>query len=372
MTDATARTPRPGSGTGRPPAGGPVRGTEGEPGAGTGKRAATGALLGLALGDALGYPTEFRDVPSILAAHGPWRDMELPEPALITDDTQMTLALGAGLRTALAQGPLEPARMAGPVRAEFIAWYRSPENDRAPGNTCLAACALLEDPGRAWQEAGQVHSKGCGANMRVAPLGLVPGLDDEQRAGAAQLQSALTHGHPTALAASDLTAYAVRLLARGADPADLVDLLRDYANAGRDRYHERWLGDLWRRAEDPGPEAFAARGWDDCVAVLDRLERALRGPAAVSPEEDPCLATGDGWIAEEALATALLCFLQFPDEPVTALRRAACTRGDSDSLACLAGAFAGAHHGAAVWPAAWADRIEHRAELLALGALWDE
>ena len=81
--------------------------------------------------------------------------------------------------------------------------------------------------------------------------------------------------------------------------------------------------------------------------------------------------TGEGWIAEEALATALLCFLLFVDEPVTALRRAACTAGDSDSIACLAGAFAGAYTGADAWPTEWADRIEYRGEVVALGALWD-
>ncbi len=336
-----------------------------------GKRPATGALVGLALGDALGFPTEFNDVPSILAKCGPWRAMALPEPAFVTDDTQMTLALGRGLRTALEQGPLAPQRMARPVRQEFVAWYRSPENNRAPGNTCLTACALLADPGLPWQRASRIHSKGCGANMRVAPLGLIPGLDAQQQAGAAQLQSALTHGHPTALAASDLTAHAVRLLVQGTEPTGLVGLLRSYAYDHRTRYHEHWLGDLWTHAQDPGPQEFIARGWDECLAVLDRLQQALWGPAAISPEVDPCLATGEGWTAEEALATALLCFLQFVDEPVTALRRAACTSGDSDSIACLAGAFAGAHHGVGAWPAQWAGRIEYRDELLALGEAWD-
>ncbi|MBX9398566.1 ADP-ribosylglycohydrolase family protein [Streptomyces sp. TRM72054] len=332
------------------------------------KRAATGSLLGLALGDALGFPTEFNNVPSILAKFGPWRQMELPTPAIVTDDTQMTLALGRGLRTAMDRGVLGPAELAEPVRQEFIAWNRSPENNRAPGNTCIRACVLLEQPDRPWQDAGQIHSKGCGANMRVAPIGLVPGLSDEQRAGAAQLQAALTHGHPTALAASDLTAHAVRLLAQGAEPAGLVGLLRSYAYENRNRYHERWLGDLWTRAEDATPEQFIARGWDECLGVLDRLRDAVR---TISPETDPCLATGEGWIAEEALATGLLCFLLFVDEPLTALRRAACTAGDSDSIACLAGAFAGAYLGAEAWPTEWADRIEYRGELVTLGALWD-
>jgi ADP-ribosylglycohydrolase len=204
--------------------------------------------------------------------------------------------------------------------------------------------------------------------MRVAPLGLVPGLGDEERAGAAQLQAALTHGHPTALAASDLTAHAVRLLAQGADPAGLVGRLRSYAYENRDRYHERWLGDLWTRSQDPSALHFVRRGWDECLAVLERLDAVQR---TADPELDPCAYTGDGWIAEEALATGLLCFLLFPGDPLTALRRAACTRGDSDSIAALAGAFAGAHLGADAWPAAWAERVEYRDELLAFGALWD-
>ncbi|MET7871734.1 ADP-ribosylglycohydrolase family protein [Streptomyces cyaneofuscatus] len=331
------------------------------------KQAATGSLTGLALGDALGFPTEFNDVPAILAKFGPWRHMGLPTPAIVTDDTQMTIALGRGIRTAMDSGLLTPERLVDPVRREFIAWYHSPENNRAPGNTCLTACRMLEfSP--VWQEASQTRSKGCGANMRVAPVGLVPGLSDEQRAGAAQLQAALTHGHPTALAASDLTARAVFLLAQGAEPLGLVGQLRSYAYENTGRYHTRWLGDLWRYAGDTSPEAFISRGWDECRHALAALQEALRDP---SPETDPCERTGDGWIAEEALATALHCFLLFPEDPLTALRRAACTRGDSDSIACLAGAFAGAHLGAGAWPQEWSERIEYRSDLLSLAALWD-
>ncbi|MDH6216720.1 ADP-ribosylglycohydrolase family protein [Streptomyces pseudovenezuelae] len=332
------------------------------------KRAATGALIGLALGDALGFPTEFNDVPSIIAKFGPWRQMPLIKPAIVSDDTQMTLAVARGMRTAMDRGALGPEDMAVTVRQEFIAWNRSPDNNRAPGNTCLRACELLENPDLPWQDASQMGSKGCGANMRVAPLGLAPGLSDEQRAGAAQLQAALTHGHPTALAASDLTGRAVHLLAQGAEPAELLDQLRSYADDNRSHYHQSWLGDLWTRSQDPGPEEFIARGWDECLAILDRLQVALH---TSSSETDPCLATGAGWIAEEALATGLLCFLFFADEPVTAIRRAACSSGDSDSIACLAGAFAGAHRGAEAWPTEWADRIEYQSDLMTLGALWD-
>lgn len=325
-------------------------------------------MIGLAIGDALGFPTEFNDISSIMAKCGPWRGMKLPAPAFVTDDTQMTLAVARGLRAAMDNGEVRPSHLAGAVRAEFVEWLDSPDNNRAPGTTCLAACQALADPGTPWQRASRKDSKGCGANMRVAPVGLVPGLDEEQRSGAAQLQSALTHGHPTALAASDLTAHAVHLLTLGARPDELINGLRVYATVNRTRYHERWLGDLWRHTHDHDPRTYIARGWDDCLGVLDRLERALDDP---DPEADPCLATGAGWIAEEALATGLLCFLLFPHDPVTAVRRAACTSGDSDSIACLTGAFAGAHLGMAAWPEEWSERVEYRDELMALGALWD-
>ncbi|WP_377268689.1 ADP-ribosylglycohydrolase family protein [Peterkaempfera sp. SMS 1(5)a] len=332
------------------------------------KQAATGTLLGLALGDAMGFPTEFHDMASIEAKCGPWRTMTLPSPACVTDDTQMTLALARGLRTALGRGRLTPSRLAAPVREEFVDWWRSPDNNRAPGMTCLKACSLLSREERRWQDASQVGSKGCGANMRVAPLGLVPGVRDDERSGAAQLQSALTHGHPTALAASDLTAYAVHLLAQGAAPGELIPLLRSHARDSRTTYHRHWLGDLAEHAQDHSPEEFIARGWDECLDVLDRLEAAL---GTADPEADPCLATGAGWIAEEALATGLFCFLMLPDDPAAAVRRAACSSGDSDSIACLTGAFAGAHHGAAAWPREWVQAIEYGDELLAFGELWD-
>ncbi|MFE4594523.1 ADP-ribosylglycohydrolase family protein [Streptomyces laurentii] len=336
----------------------------------TRKRAAEGTLIGLALGDALGYPTEFIDVPRITAYYGPWRELKPPVThgiSRITDDTQMTLAFARGIRAAMTDGGLLPERLAETVREEYVDWYRSPDNNRAPGNTCLTACGLLMTH-RPWQDASQIGSKGCGANMRVAPIGLVPGLTDDQRAGAAQLQAALTHGHPTGLAASDLTARAVYLLAQGADPTGLVGQLRSYAYDHRSHYREEWLGDLWTRSQDPDPLHFVRRGWDECLAVLERLDAVQR---TADPEIDPCAYTGDGWIAEEALATGLLAFLLFPDEPLTALRRAACTRGDSDSIAALAGAFAGAHLGADAWPGAWADPIEHGPELRSLGAHWD-
>lgn len=316
-------------------------------------------MSGLAYGDAMGAPTEFMTVAEIEQRYGAGGPREIEgDPALVTDDTQMTLAVARAL-----VGGLDG--IADALRDHFVRWWESPDNNRAPGMTCLQACEKLA-AGLPWREATGASSKGCGANMRVVPVGLVPDLSADDRAGVAQLQSALTHGHPTALAASELTAFAVRWLADGLDAGDLTAALRERCAEQRTTYREEWLADLWVRPGVAEPEEFIARGWDECAAALDVL-------AAATPDRDvdPCLATGAGWIAEEALATALHCFLLFRDEPVAALSRAATTSGDSDSIACLTGAFAGAAHGLGAWPGQWAERIEHGDELAAFGRRWD-
>lgn len=331
-------------------------------------RRASGSLFGLAYGDAMGAPTEFLDMKRIHKRYGfdgP-RDFERT-PALVTDDTQMALAVAEGLVDALRNPPFEAKLITPMWRRRFIDWLHDPENNRAPGNTCLRACEGL-DRGLPWERATLMGSKGCGANMRVTPVGLAPGLSDDQRAGAAQLQAALTHGHPTGLAASELTAFATRWLADGMAPADLPSALRQRANEQRTVYREDWLGTLWTHSQDPSAEAFIARGWDDCLAVLDRLDAALLLP---DRSADPCEATGAGWIAEEAFATGLYCFLLFPDDPVSAIWRGAASSGDSDSIACLAGAFAGAHLGMDAWPAEWASRVEYADRLRAVADAWD-
>ncbi|MEU9862701.1 ADP-ribosylglycohydrolase family protein [Streptomyces sp. NPDC047971] len=346
-------------------------------------------MFGLAFGDAMGYPTEFLNMEQIGATFGPWHTMELPlSPGgvvRVTDDTQMMLAVGEalaevtgdtggtrgerGTRGAAREGaaPLTPAAVEAALRRRFVSWLHDPDNNRAPGQTCLDACAALERD-IPWQAASVLPSKGCGANMRVAPVALVPGLSAEQRAGIAQLQAALTHGHPTALAASDLTAHAVWLLANSCPLTSLVDELRSYARESRRVYHVDWLGDLARRAGAPDPETYIAFGWDECLRALDRVTEALREPDV---DRDPSEAVGAGWVAEEALATALYCFLVVDGHARPALQRAAHTSGDSDSIAALAGAFAGARHGIKFWPPEWREVIEYRDRLGALGTAWD-
>lgn len=327
---------------------------------------ASGCLFGMAFGDALGFKTEFLSVDEITRRFPPNGPLEVAgNPALVTDDTQMALAVGEALLS--APKPYAPGTLEGPLREAFIEWAGSPDNNRAPGMTCMTACGRLH-LGMLWTEATVKDSKGCGANMRVQAVGVLPNVSPETRAAVAQFQAALTHGHPTALAASDLTAAAIALLIDGTTPQDLPRALREYAISQREVYHGDWLGTLWQRPLMKTPEQFIARGWDECLGSLAALDVALANGDRLG---DPCAITGAGWVAEEALATGLLCFLLFPDDPVAAVRRAVVSSGDSDSIACLAGAFAGAYHGMDAWPAEWVARIEYQDRLTALGTAWD-
>ncbi len=318
-----------------------------------------GCLFGTAFGDALAAPAEFLTLDQILQRWPPAGPFDLErQPSRVTDDTQMMLAVGAAIVVAQASGALTVATLEPALRKTFISWLNDPENNRAPGMTCLQACGNLER-GQRWQIATVAQSKGCGANMRVQPVGLLQ-VDAPTRAALAQFQAALTHGHPTGLAAADLTAWVIADLLAGGAVAGLASRLRAYAESQREIYHAEWLGDLWQHFGSTAPKSFIARGWNECIGVLDRLDAALVAPDVTS---DPCLATGLGWIAEEALATGLLCFLLYPNDPRRMLQRAAATAGDSDSIACLAGAFAGAYHGMAAWPADWIDQIEYREQL---------
>lgn len=326
---------------------------------------AAGSLFGLAYGDALGRPVEFRRYREIVAVFGPGGPTMLPEPALVTDDTQMALAVAWALRDVPTP---DPAGLAAALTQRFVTWLYSPDNNRAPGNTCLAACRSL-DEGLRWQLASVSGSKGCGANMRVTPVGLVPGFDLTTLAGVAQMQAGLTHGHPTALAAAELTALAVRLLRDGTELRRLPVILRDHCSSQREIYHGDWLGDLWQRSHVDSASAFISRGWDECRQAMDSVVAALSTP---DDGGDVCAATGEGWVAEEAFATALHAALRHPDDPVAALGRAAATNGDSDSIACLTGALHGAAHGFDAWPAGWARKIEYSDQLARLGAAWDQ
>jgi ADP-ribosylglycohydrolase len=153
-------------------------------------------LFGLALGDAIGWPTEFLSLPQIYSRFGAKGIQEPPDPALYTDDTQMTIALTEGLLEAGLAASLDSQMEA--VAKRFIEWKNSPENNRAPGNTCMAAVRRLEG-GLSWKTAGIADSKGCGSAMRVATIGYLYQHDEAKLREVAKESGIITHGHPSAV-----------------------------------------------------------------------------------------------------------------------------------------------------------------------------
>ena len=324
-----------------------------------------GSWIGAAIGDGFGAVTEFKSLDVIRSMYGPEGLTEPPSGTIkVTDDTQMAMAVAKALMGAYQDGEVPIGRLEDALRKEYVVWLNDPENNRAPGRTCLTACHNLER-GMEWTAATVKNSKGCGANMRVLPVGLFKfkGGDEFSEieiARWAQLQAAMTQGHATGLAASELTALTVVWLLEGEKPERLVDRLLAHARSQQSVYHESVLKDLWQRPGVDSPEEYIRRGWQENIAVLERVkDAAINGDPAL----DPCYYSGEGWIAEEAFGTALLSFLWYADDPVKTLIRAVNTKGDSDSLACIAGAFAGAYKGISELPEDWTDRIEYREEL---------
>lgn len=312
-------------------------------------------LFGMAFGDALGAETEFLDMHSILQKYpqgGPHAPTGIP--ALVTDDTQMALAVGEALLETTP--PYTAEKLAETLKKHFIAWYNDPENTRAPGLTCMESIEHLIE-GQDWQEGSNISSKGCGANMRVQAVGLLP-VDTETRAAIAQFQAAMTHAHPTALVSAELTAWVIADLKAGGDISGLPKRLRDYALSQRGVYHQDWLGEIWKRAYIfPRAEDYIRHGWEEMLGILDKLDYALR---SIDRYTDPCEIIGAGWVAEQAFGTALYCFLIYSDDPAAVIRRAAASSGDSDSIAAIAGAFAGVYNDLGAWPEDWINRIEYR------------
>ena len=290
-------------------------------------------LFGLALGDALGAPTEFLKLPEIKQQHGQRGIQEPPDPALYTDDTQMTLALTEGLLDAGLDADLGTQMNA--VGMRFVGWLNSQENDRAPGMTCISAVERFE-AGLSWREAGIAASKGCGSAMRVAALGYLYQHDETRLREVAHASGLVTHGHPAAVAASIAAAYAVKLALDGINIAEFLPRIMAFV----DGISEDFDAAIYRVAH--------VGAWTDEEAALDHI--------------------GQGWVGEEAVALALYCVIRYPNDYVACVRRAANSEGDSDSVACIAGGISGARLGLGAIPGSWRERCEHRDDLRDLAA----
>ena len=171
---------------------------------------ALGAYLGFAVGDALGATVEFMTPAEIQHRYGMHRDMigggwlKL-KPGQITDDTQMSLALGQSILDSGGWNAVAAADA-------FVAWLKSRPKD--VGNTCRRGIQRYMTDGTL---AGQPHEgdAGNGACMRNLPLALATLNDDATFADATLAQCHLTHHHPLSDAATLALGRMTRSLIRG-------------------------------------------------------------------------------------------------------------------------------------------------------------
>lgn len=310
---------------------------------------ATGCLLGGACGDALGAPVEFHSAREIEAEYGPSGIADFA-PAYgrvgaITDDTQMTLFTAEGLTGAFREhGAPDAGQITEAVHAALLRWLMTqtgrPGNaaadgllavpglwaQRAPGNTCLSALAAARVGRPAIND-----SKGCGAVMRMAPVGflVVAGWNIESVFELGRRLGHLTHAHPSGYLSSGGIAAIIGLVLEGASLPDAVErtlaILEDYPD------HEETSAILRRTLR------FGSEGDGNIAAV---------GP-------------GGGWVGEEALAIAVCACLRYPAAD-SAIVAAVNHDGDSDSTGAIAGNIAGALHGTAALPERWLDVLELR------------
>ncbi|EOM75504.1 glycohydrolase [Rhodococcus rhodnii] len=302
------------------------------------------ALIGLAAGDAWGYQVEFRSYANMPA-------YPVPAPAgewIVSDDTQMTLALHDALTDVDDLTDIDAVTRA--ITSRFLEWQTDPDNDRAPGTTCMASLSALRSGARWYDANGARESAGCGAVMRLVPTAFAP---EPYWLGLTALQAVITHRHPRAIVPALLLADAVR------HAPDRGGRLLDEARAESDRIRagsSRWLSDSYLTAvlapyRSDVPSLLIDGLDDDVDALLGAAVTSRARLRGLDPSQfgDPCTGVGEGWESASATALGLLVAdlatgTTAPLDGPAALAWASTSNGDSDSIACIAGALIGSAH----------------------------
>jgi len=268
-------------------------------------------LLGLAVGDALGGRFEAQSPEWIAQRYSTFQAM-IDRPPVdtldYTDDTQMTIGVA---ETLIEHGEIKE-------EALCRAFVKNYVPSRGYGSGARRVLDAMEE-GQDYKAVAESHfpggSYGNGAAMRVAPVALLFHQDLDAVWEQGRRSALPTHLHPLGIEGAQLLATAIALLTRDCY-VDRTPLLREL----RSRCH---------------CEEFRAK--------LERLE-VLQSPDELSQ-------LGNGIAALESVATAIGSFLLSPDCYGTTIGRVILLGGDTDTIACMAGALSGAHLGVNAIPA---------------------
>ncbi len=306
-----------------------------------------GALLGTAVGDALGMPIEglsHQNVRTYYKGIKEYRDDDQRgdlDAGQWTDDTQMTFALVR----ALTDHP-NPDEWPAAVADEYVA-LRS--DARRWGQTSTAAIDRLAD-GTSPAQSGTPDRASDGAAMRATPLGVwwaATQVDRDEAFAALRPVLSVTHRHPAALAAGWGQAYAVRTLL-SLDSLDSFD-----------------RPTFWSGLVDA--TSWAERQLEGDHRISDRL-RSLEEIIDSFPLDLRDACDGVGVRADEAWPFACAMVARRPHLLENTLLSGINVGGDADTTGAMMGAMLGALHGWSSFPGEWkegleaADRLQREAE----------
>ncbi|MEV6393612.1 ADP-ribosylglycohydrolase family protein [Streptomyces sp. NPDC051907] len=316
-----------------------------------------GALLGGAIGDALGAGVRALTLEEIRAAHGPEGVADFV-PAhgrrgAVTSATQLTLFTVDGLIRAQVRRDTGAWHPPTDVHRAYLRWAATQRDwgpdERRKDNGWLAREEWLyscREPakvtllGLADESLGTLAApknptaRDAGALVRSAPFGLLVGWEPQLVCQLAVECAAQTHGHPTAYLSAGALAVIVHGLARGETVDSSV---------------QRALAQLAAR---PGHQP-----------VTDALKQALGAVRQGIPSPSRVASLGEGHNAEDALAIAVYCALVGEDVR-HGLRLSVNHDGPSETTGALTGALLGALHGETALPPAWLSELEGRPTLL--------
>lgn len=297
---------------------------------------AAGALFGLAVGDALGMPTQLMPRSFIVERYGtvgaffpgpPENEISAGVPAgHVTDDTDQAIILGNLLVE--GNGVIDPLEYA----ARLLKWetrMRESGSIDLLGPSTLKALRLVSE-GVSPDETGRWGDTN-GAAMRITPVGIAfPAIDLDRLVDAVESASRVTHNTGVAIAGAAAVAAAVSSGVAGNDfPSSIAEAVQAARlGAGRGNYA-------------PGAD------------VADRIVWAIDLVSDLDPENALDLIyslIGVSVATQEAVPAAFAVASLFPDDTWSACRYAASLGGDCDTIAAMAGAIVGAHVGMQLMP----------------------
>ncbi|VAX12351.1 ADP-ribosyl-[dinitrogen reductase] glycohydrolase [hydrothermal vent metagenome] len=202
---------------------------------------AQAAYLGVAIGDALGATVEFMTPREIRASYGMHRDiigggwLRLRR-GYVTDDTQMSLALG---RAILDKGEFQ----ASAVAEAFSEWMRSKPIDI--GNTVRRGIMHYRSSGQTEVPANE-HDAGNGACMRSLPIALLTlGQPWAEVQALSRQHCHITHHNPLSDRATEYVIKMVQVALRAGERQSLETLAQELVE------HESKFKYNGKRSENP-------------------------------------------------------------------------------------------------------------------------